>query len=76
MRAFHLSCEYDFKGANLCSNSGVYLTYDKAEEVIVNGLDWDLVEDCVFSEDLQQEDKTLSTLLRWGLAEIEELEID
>lgn len=76
MKGYHLSCDYDFKGANLCTNSGVYLSREKAEEVIVNGLDWDLVEDCVFSEDLQPEDKTLQTLLRYGLAEIEEIEIE
>lgn len=76
MKVYHLFCDYDFKGANTCSNSGVYLSRKKAEEVIINGLDWGLVEDCVFSEGLQPEAKTLSTLLSFGLAEIEEIEIE
>jgi hypothetical protein len=76
MKAYHLSCEHDFKGANLCSNSGIYLSREKAEEVIVSGLDWGLVEDLVFSGDLLSEDRTLQTLLRYGLAELEEVEVE
>lgn len=70
MRAFHLSCGHDFKGANLCTNSGVYLSRKKAEEVIVAGYDWS-VED-----DEEQPEHTLDWLLENALVWLEEIEID
>ena len=69
MRAFHLSCEYDFKGANLCSNSGVYLSRDKAEEVIVAGYDWSV-------DDEELPERTLDWLLENDLVWLEEIEIE
>lgn len=70
MKVYHLSCEYDFKGANLCTNSGVYLSRDKAEEAIVAGYDWS-VED-----DEEPPERTLDWLLDNGLVWLEEIEIE
>lgn len=70
MKLFHLSCDYDFKGANLCSNSGVYLSRERAEEVIVAGYDW-FVED-----DEDTPERTLDWLLDNGLVWLEEIEIE
>lgn len=69
MKGYHLSCEFDFKGANLCSNSGVYLSKEKAEEVIVAGYDWSV------EEDEEQPEQTLDWLLENGLVWLEEIEI-
>lgn len=68
MKGYHLSCEYDFKGANLCSNSGVYLSRDKAEEVIVAGYDWSV-------DDEELPERTLDWLLENDLVWLEEIEI-
>lgn len=70
MRAYHLSCEFDFKGANLCTNSGVYLSREKAEEVVVAGYDWS-VED-----DEEQPERTLDWLLENELVWLEEIDIE
>lgn len=70
MKGYHLSCEYDFKGANLCTNSGVYLSRQKAEEVIVTGYDWS-VED-----DEEQPERTLDWLIDNDLVWFEEIEIE
>ena len=70
MKGYHLSCEYNFKGANLCSNSGVYLSRDKAEEVIVAGYDWSVEDD----EELPE--RTLDWLLENYLVWLEEIEIE
>ena len=70
MKAVHLSCEYDFKGANLCSNSGVYLSRKKAEEVIVAGYDWSVEDD----EELPE--RTLDWLLENDLVWLEEIDIE
>ena len=69
MKGYHLSCEYNFKGANLCSNSGVYLSRDKAEEVIVAGYDWSVEDD----EELPEH--TLDWLLENELVWLEEVDI-
>lgn len=66
MRAFHLSCEFDFKGANLCTNSGVYLSREKAIEVLTKGFPFDLWSDYETISDLQEQ----------KIFEIEEIEIE
>ena len=66
MRAFHLWCEYDFKGANLCSNSGVYLSKEKALAVLTEGFPFDLFGNCETVADLEERD----------MFEIEEIEIE
>jgi hypothetical protein len=70
MKGYHLSCEYDFKGANICTNSGVYLSRKKAEEVIVAGYDWSVEDD----EELPEH--TLDWLLENDLVWLEEIEIE
>ena len=60
MRVYHLWSEYQFEGANLCCNSGVYSSREKAVDTLVNGLQAGLV-----FEDLTEDD--------W---DIEELEIE
>lgn len=55
MKAYHLYCEYSFEGANLCDNSGVYLSKEEAIKTLMEGLkqksfyelsedDWDIEE--------------------------------
>lgn len=44
MKGYYLRCDWDFKGANLCSNSGVYLSPEKAIEVFNSGVDFDHLE--------------------------------
>ena len=66
MRVFHLTCEFDFKGANLCTNSGVYLSQEKAIEVLTKGFPFDLWSDYGTISDLQEHD----------MFEIEEIEIE
>lgn len=66
MKGYHLSCEFDFKGANLCSNSGVYLSREKAIEVLTNGFPFDEWIDY----------KTITDLEEAGMFEIEEIEIE
>lgn len=66
MKVHHLFCDYDFKGANLCSNSGVYLSREKALEVLTKGFP--------FEEWIDYE--TVADLWVAGMFEIEELEIE
>ncbi len=66
MRAFHLSCEFDFEGANLCSNSGVYLSREKALDVLAEGFPFNEWTDYENLTDLEED----------GMFEIEEVEIE
>ncbi len=66
MKVYHLSCEYDFKGANLCSNSGVYLSKEKAIEVLTKGLPFDMWIGY----------KNITDLEEAGMFDIEEVEVE
>lgn len=66
MKVHHIVCEFDFKGANLCSNSGVYLSREKAVEVLTKGFPFDLWSDYETISDLQEHE----------MFEIEEIEIE
>lgn len=66
MKGYHLSCEYDFKGANLCTNSGVYLSRERALEVLTKGFPFDEWIDY----------KTITDLEEAGMFDIEEVEIE
>lgn len=66
IKLFYLSCEFDFEGANLCSNSGVYLSKEKAIAVLAEGFP--------FNEWIDYEN--LADLEEAGMFEIEEVEIE
>lgn len=70
MKVYHLTCDWDFSGANLCSNSGVYLSKEKAEEVIVAGFVWDYLRNFSHIE------HTLQWLLDKNFVWLEEVDID
>jgi hypothetical protein len=59
-------CEWDFEGANLCTNSGVYLSREKALEVLSKGFPFDSFGNCETVTDLEERD----------MFEIEEIEIE
>ena len=73
MKAFHLTCEFDFKGANLCRNSGIYSSREKAEEVIVNGVDWNLIDNGAF---IASSERCLAALEKYDFVFVEEVEIE
>ncbi len=60
MKVYHAWCEFNFSGANLTRNSGVYLSYDTALDTLMSTLD-----PVMLFEDMGSSD--------W---EIEELEIE
>lgn len=66
MKVHHIVCEFDFEGANLCSNSGVYLSKEKALDVLAKGFP--------FNEWIGYEN--LTDLEEAGMFEIEEVEIE
>jgi len=66
MKVYYLSCEFDFKGANLCSNSGVYLSREKAIEVLTKGFPFELWSDYESISDLEEH----------NMFDIEEVEVE
>lgn len=73
MKLYHLTCDWDFKRANLCSNSGIYSSREKAEEVIVNGLDWNLIDNGAF---IASSERSLAALEKYDFVSVEEVIVE